>query len=224
MTQAVAVNPTVRFWRSTIGKKMVMAVTGIVMIGFIVGHVLGNLLVFRGPEKLNEYAAFLRGTGGALWMARLVLLAAVILHVVAAVQLTQLQLTARPTGYDRKEPQVSTFAARTIRWGGLLIFFFVILHILHFTTGTLHPTFNHVDIYANMISAFRVPWISALYIVAMAALGLHLYHGTWSSIRTLGMNRASRDPLKHRAAFLLASAVWLGFTIIPVAILAGFPW
>ena len=223
MAQAVAVNPTVRFWRSTIGKKMVMAVTGIIMIGFVVGHVLGNLLVFRGPEKLNAYAAFLRGTGGALWMARLVLLASVILHVVAAVQLTRLQRTARPTGYDRKEPQVSTFAARTIRWGGLLIFFFVVLHVLHFTTGTLHPSFNHTDIYANMISAFRVPWISALYIVAMAALGLHLYHGTWSSIRTLGLNRASRDPLKRRAAALLAAAVWLGFTIIPVAIVAGFP-
>lgn len=202
---------------------MVMAVTGIIMIGFVVGHLLGNLLVFRGPEKLNSYAAFLRGTGGALWMARLVLLASVILHVVAAVQLTRLERRARPIGYYRKEPQVSTLAARTIRWGGLLIFFFVVLHLLHFTTGTVHPTFNKTDVYANMISAFRVPWISALYIVAMAALGLHLYHGTWSSIRTLGMNRASRDPLKRRAAALLATAVWLGFTIIPVAILAGFP-
>ncbi|MGI9078885.1 MAG: succinate dehydrogenase cytochrome b subunit [Gemmatimonadaceae bacterium] len=216
-------SPPLRFWRSTIGKKMVMAVTGIIMIGFVVGHLLGNLLVFRGPEKLNSYAAFLRGTGGALWMARLVLLASVILHVVAAVQLTRLERRARPIGYYRKEPQVSTLAARTIRWGGLLIFFFVVLHLLHFTTGTVHPTFNKTDVYANMISAFRVPWISALYIVAMAALGLHLYHGTWSSIRTLGMNRASRDPLKRRAAALLATAVWLGFTIIPVAILAGFP-
>ncbi|MBC7789687.1 MAG: succinate dehydrogenase cytochrome b subunit [Anaerolineae bacterium] len=216
-------NPAARFWGSTIGKKMVMAVTGIIMIGFVVGHVLGNLLVFRGPEKLNSYAAFLRGTGGALWLARLVLLASVIMHVVAAVQLTRLQRKARPIGYDRQEPQVSTLAARTIRWGGLLIFFFVILHILHFTTGTLHPTFNHTDVYANMISAFRVPWIAALYVVAMAALGLHLYHGMWSSVRTLGMNRASRDPLKRRAAALLAAVVWLGFTIIPVAILAGFP-
>lgn len=202
---------------------MVMAVTGIIMIGFVVGHVLGNLLVFRGAEKLNAYALFLRGTGGALWLARLVLLVGVVLHVVAAVQLTRLQRAARPVGYAHQDPQVSTFAARTIRWGGLLIFFFVVLHLLHFTTGTLHPTFSHTDVYANMISAFRVPWISALYIVAMAALGLHLYHGTWSSLRTLGMNRASRDPLKRRAAAVLAGAVWLGFTIIPVAIVAGFP-
>lgn len=210
-----------RFWRSTIGKKVVMAVTGILLIGFIIGHVVGNLLMFRGAEAMNAYAALLKANMGLLWAARAGLLAATVLHVVAAVQLTRRQQRARPTGYDTRSPQVSTWASRTIRWGGAVLLLFVVYHLLHFTTGTLHPTFSHTNVYGNVISAFRTPWIAAIYLVATAALGLHLFHGTWSSVRTLGLTRPTYDPLKRRVAMGLALFVWLGFTAIVVAVFAG---
>ena len=210
------------FWGSTVGKKAVMAVTGVIMIGFIAGHVLGNLLVFRGRAAMNEYAEFLRSTGSLLWLARAVLLVSVVLHVVAAVQLTRLQRAARPTGYTHRDPQVSTFAARTIRWGGLIILVFVVYHLLHFTFGTAHPRFVPADVYGNVVTGFRVWWVSAMYLVAMGPLGLHLYHGTWSAFRTLGLTRGSRRPLRRGAGTVLAVAVWLGFSAIPIAVLAGF--
>jgi succinate dehydrogenase / fumarate reductase cytochrome b subunit len=209
------------FYESTIGKKIVMAVTGLIMVGFVVGHVAGNLLVFRGREELNAYAAFLKGTRAVLWSVRALLLVSVILHVVAAVQLTRRDLAARPTGYTRKEPQVSTFASRTIRWGGVALFLFIVYHLLHFTTGTLHPSFSHVDVYHNMVTAFSTWWVVAIYVLAMVALGLHLYHGGWASVRTLGFSRPGANPLRHRLAAALAIALWLGFTIIPLAVLAG---
>ncbi|MEP6691258.1 MAG: succinate dehydrogenase cytochrome b subunit [Gemmatimonadaceae bacterium] len=210
------------FWRSTIGKKIVMAVTGLIFVGFVIAHLSGNLLVFRGPDKINEYSEFLRSLGALLWVARGVLLVSVILHATAAYQLAARARAARPIGYHEHEPQVSTFAARTIRWGGTLILLFVVLHLLHFTTGTLQPVpYQARDVYANVVGAFRIWWVSALYIVAMIALGLHLYHGTWSSLRTLGLVKMGADPLKHTVAAALALLVWLGFTLVPVGILLG---
>jgi succinate dehydrogenase / fumarate reductase cytochrome b subunit len=212
------------FWHSTIGKKVVMAVTGIMMIGFIIAHVSGNLLVFRGAQHMNDYSAFLKGLGGLLWAMRLALLVAVILHVVAAVQLTTRSRAARPVDYRGRQPQVSTLAARTIRWGGVVLALFIVLHLLHFTTGTLRPAgyFSHTDVYGNVIASFRLWWVSALYLVAMVALGLHLFHGAWSSVRTLGIARPSADPRHRRIATALALLVFLGFSIIPVAVLAGW--
>ncbi|MEJ7808969.1 MAG: succinate dehydrogenase cytochrome b subunit [Gemmatimonadaceae bacterium] len=209
------------FWGSTIGKKVVMAVSGLIMVGFVVGHVFGNLLVFRGAEQMNHYAAFLKSTGGLLWAVRGVLLASLVLHVVAAVQLTAAQRAARPAAYHRRDPQVSTIASRTIRWGGGLLLAFIIFHLLHFTLGTVHPRFSETDVYSNIVVGFSDWRVSAFYILAMAGLGLHLYHGAWSSLRTLGLHRASAAPLKRRLVLLLAVAVWLGFTAIPVAVLAG---
>lgn len=210
------------FWRSTIGKRIVIAVTGLIMVGFVIGHVSGNLLVFRGPDALNHYAAFLKGLGGFLWLARAILLASVILHVVAAVQLTRRAQAARPVGYHWRDPQVSTFAARTIQWGGALILLFVILHLLHLTTGTIHPVpFSPEDVYANVVGGFRIWWVSAFYMLAMIALGLHLYHGAWSSFRTLGAAQPRRNPLHRSVATVVAVLVWLGFTIIPAVVLLG---
>ena len=209
------------FWSSTVGKKAVMAFTGVIMLGFVVGHVLGNLLVFRGRAEMNQYAEFLRSTGSVLWAARAVLLVSVVLHVIAAVQLARRQHAARPTGYVLRSPQVSTFAARTIRWGGLLIFVFVVYHLLHFTIGIAHPRFAPADVYGNVVTGFRVWWVSAIYLVAMAALGLHLYHGTWSSFRTLGLTRPTQYPLRRRAVTVLAVAIWLGFSAIPIGVLLG---
>ena len=210
-----------RFWSSSIGKKAVMAVTGLIMIAFLIAHVLGNLQVFEGPLKINEYSAALRRLGPLLWLARGGLIVALVLHVVAAYQLTQRKRTARPVGYADAEPQVSTFAARTIRWGGVLLLVFVVLHLLHFTFGTIHPAFDHKDVYGNLVVAFQVWWVALLYLLAMIGLGLHLYHGTWSSIRTLGLTRPSGNPLKRRAAAVLAWVIYLGFSIIPIAVFAG---
>jgi succinate dehydrogenase / fumarate reductase cytochrome b subunit len=218
-------------YRSTIGKKAIMAVTGLILVAFVIAHMLGNLQVFIGPAKMNAYSAFLKGLGELLWLARLILLAAVILHVTAAWQLTQIKNRARPIGYTRREPQVSTVASRTMRWGGVLLLVFIVFHILHFTTGTvfpvasrpdaMYPAFSHTDVYGNVISAFRTPWVVSFYVVAMLFLMLHLFHGAWSSMRTLGLSKPSRHPLHRRVATVIALVVWLGFTAVPVAVFLG---
>ena len=209
-----------RFWNSSIGKKAVMAVTGLGMIAFLIVHMAGNLQMFSGPLKINEYAAALRRLGPLLWVARGALLVALVLHVIAAYQLTRRTQLARPVGYERDEPQISTFAARSIRWGGVLLLVFVVLHLLHFTFGTIHPAFDAKDVYGNVIAAFQVWWIALLYVVTMVGLGLHLYHGTWSSLRTLGLTRPSGNPLRRRVAAVLAWLLYLGFSIVPIAVLA----
>ena len=218
-------------YRSTIGKKAIMAVTGLLLVGFVIAHMAGNLQMFVGPAKMNGYAAFLKSTGELLWIARLGLLVATILHVLMAWQLTQIKRNARPVGYEMREPQVSTLASRTMRWGGVLILVFIVFHILHFTTGTVfpmasspdaaHPGFSHTDVYGNVIAAFRNPLVSAFYVVAMLFLMLHLFHGAWSSVRTLGLTKPSRHPLHRRISTAIALVVWLGFTAIPVAVLLG---
>lgn len=211
----------IAFWRSTIGKKAVMAVTGLILIAFLISHVASNLTIFQGPKHLNAYAAFLRELGPLLWVARGILLVAALLHIVAALQLTRLDRAARPTRYAVYKPQAATLASRTMRWGGVLLLAFIIFHILHFTTGALHPAFVAGDVYANVIRGFQVPWVVALYVVAMIAVGLHLYHGAWSGFRTLGVNRASAQPLSHRVSLVFAALIWLGFTVIPLAVVAG---
>src|SRR3954464_14677468 len=202
-------------WHSSVGKKLIMAVTGLIMVAYLITHLLANLLVFQGPSKINAYSAFLHGTGGALWAARLVLLVALVLHVIAAVQLAARRQEARPVGYAAgRHPQVSTWASRTIRWGGALILAFLVYHILHFTIGTAHPDFIEGDPYHNVAAAFRSLPVVILYVVAMAAVGLHLYHGVWSSGRSLGVSPPSPNPLRRSVAVLLAVLVWLGFTVI----------
>jgi succinate dehydrogenase / fumarate reductase, cytochrome b subunit len=209
-------------WNSSVGKKVIMAVTGLVMVAYLITHVLANLLVFQGPANINAYSAFLHGTGGALWAARVVLLAALVLHVIAAVQLANRRFDARPVGYaGGREPQVSTWASRTIRWGGVLILVFLIYHILHFTIGTAHPDFAEGNPYHNVATGFRDLFVVVLYLIAMAAVGLHLYHGVWSSGRSLGVSPPSPNPLRRTVALVLALLIWLGFTIIPIAVYAG---
>jgi len=221
-TQALRrMNVVARFWHSSIGKKAVMAVTGLMMIAFLIVHMLGNLQVFGAPSKINDYAAALRRLGPLLWLARGGLLVALVLHVVAAYQLTQRSQTARPADYMERESQVSTFAARTIRWGGVLLLVFIVLHLLHFTFGTIHPAFDAKDVYGNLVAGFDIWWVAVLYVLAMVGLGLHLYHGTWSSIRTLGLTRPSTNPFRRRAAAVLAWVLYLGFSLVPIAIIGG---
>ena len=216
-------NRAVRFYRTAIGKKVVMAVTGLIGIGFVIGHMSGNLLAFAGPDELNAYAHFLQSTGELLWILRIVLIAAVIAHVVAAVQLTRQNRAARPIGYAQREPQVSTWASRTMRLGGVLLLVFIVLHILHFTTGDWKPggSFSETDVYSNIVLSFRIWWVTLFYVVAMIALGLHLYHGAWSSVRTLGMSQPSPKPLHRTIALGVAILLWIGFTVVPVAVFVG---
>ena len=209
-------------WRSTIGKKIVMAVTGIIGVGFVIGHMIGNLQMFKSAEAMNSYAHFLKSLGGLLWLARLILLAAVVLHVIAAYQLSRLRLAARPVGYKRgSQREVSTLASRTIRWGGVILLAFIVFHILHFTTRSIFPDYSATDVYGNVVEGFSIWWVSLFYVIAMVFLGLHLYHGAWSALRTLGAARPSPNPLQRRAAVAIALVVWAGFTAIPIAVYAG---
>ncbi len=207
-----------------------MGVTGLIGIGFLILHAAGNLQAFESASKLNDYSAMLHGPASELlWLLRVVLVVAVVLHVLMAYQLTRISMAARPIGYQHREPQVSTLAARTMKWGGVLLLAFIVFHILHFTTQTLDPggwrgvtdSQGHRDVYGNIVASFRVWWVSAFYIVAMLALGMHLYHGTWSSVRTLGYAKPSHNPLHRRLALAVAIVIWLGFTIVPVGVIAG---
>ncbi|HXE58738.1 MAG TPA: succinate dehydrogenase cytochrome b subunit [Gemmatimonadales bacterium] len=211
------------FWRSTIGKKIVMALTGLVLVGFVVAHMLGNLQALPwlgGEEKLNAYARFLQGLGGGLWALRIVLLVSLVLHVTAAYQLTRLDLGARPRRYVRKEPQASTVAARTIRWGGVFLLLFIVLHLANFTFGVINPNrpFVHAEVYDNVVAAYRRWYFVVLYLAAMVALGLHLYHGVWGMLRTLGLEHPGYARGLRTVATVLAVIVSVGFAAIPIAV------
>lgn len=211
-----------RFWASTVGKKIVMAVTGLIMAGFLVTHMSANLLAFMGPAHINAYSAFLHAAPELLWPARLVLLASVVLHAVAATQLTLISRSARPSGYAERETQIATFASRSIRWLAVLLALFIVLHLLHFTTGQLHPNFVEGDPYANLVVGFSSSKVmAAFYLVMMIVVGLHLYHGAWSAIRTLGLSRPRRNPFVRPVATVLAIALWLGFSAVPLGVLSG---
>lgn len=218
------------FFGSTVGKKAVMAVTGLIWVAYLVLHMSGNLLAFAGRDRINAYSAFLQGPGAELlWLARAILVAALVLHVVVAVQLTRLARQARPVGYHAREPQVSTWSSRTMRVGGLLILAFIVFHVLHFTTRQVDPAgfaaatdaAGRHDVYGNLVASFRIWWVSAIYLLAMAAVGLHLWHGTWSFGRSLGIARPSDQPLRRRVAAVVTLVIWLGFSMIPIAIMAG---
>jgi succinate dehydrogenase / fumarate reductase cytochrome b subunit len=213
------------FWASSVGKKAVMAVTGLIGIGFVIGHMVGNLQAFQGAERLNAYGALLHGPlNELLWVLRVVLLAALVLHIVAAWQLTRRDRAARPVDYRTREPQVATLASRTMRWGGVLLLVFIVVHILHFTTGAIRPagTFTPGDVYGNVTGSFRLWWVTLFYVAAMAALGLHLYHGAWSSVRTLGAERPARNLRYRPVAVVVAVVVAAGFALVPVAAWLGW--
>ncbi len=219
----------VSLYRSAVGKKAIMAATGIILFGFVLVHMLGNLKIYQGAEKLNAYAEWLRNLGapalpheGALWIFRLVLLAAVGLHVLAATQLTLINLKARPLNYqDRKAIQAS-YASRTMRFGGIVILLFVVYHLAHLTLGTVHPDFVPGDVYQNVVTGFQVWWVSVFYIVAQVALGLHLSHGLWSMFQSLGWwePEDGRD-WRRTFATVFAWVITVGNISFPLAVLAG---
>jgi succinate dehydrogenase / fumarate reductase cytochrome b subunit len=212
----------VSLYRSTVGKKVIMGLTGLIMIGFLLAHVAANLLSFQGPLKINAYSAFLHSTGELLWVARGVLLASLVLHVMAAVQLTLLDRAARPVEYARRKAQASTVASTTLRWGGLLLFGFIIYHLLHFTIGSVHPSFVEGDPYQNLVTGFQGhPAVVAFYLAAMAALGLHLHHGGSAMFQSLGLSHPSYDRGRQRVMRLVAVLVAAGFAAVPVGVALG---
>src|SRR3989449_2821680 len=203
--------------RSLVGQKAVMAVTGVILFLFVVAHLLGNLKIFEGPAAFNAYAEGLRtvgapffGRGWLLWIARVVLIVAVLAHMWAAIETTRASWRARPVSYRRLEPVETTYAARTMRWGGVLIVLYVIYHLLDFTFGRVNPSFVPGDVYHHVVASLRVGTAAAAYVAAMVVLGLHLYHGAWSALQTLGLNRSPTGGWRRGTA-----------AAIPVAVLAG---
>ena len=212
------------FWQSTNGMKAVVAVTGAILFLFIVGHLGGNLQVFDGPARINAYGHFLKSLGELLWLARVILFVAVVLHIVAIFMLWQRNRQARPVAYSRKKSVASSYADRTMYWSGPIILAFVILHLLEFTTGNLHPqsTFSGTDIYRNIVSGFSVWYISAWYIFSMILLGFHLRHGLWSAFQSLGMSHPRHMPVLKQLALWITILIVAGYISIPVSVLAGW--
>jgi succinate dehydrogenase / fumarate reductase cytochrome b subunit len=211
-----------QLWRTTVGMKVLMGTTGVVLVVFLVFHLAGNLLVYQGPAALNAYSALLRREPMVLWLARGVLLVSAAVHVAAAARLWWRDWRARPVRYRRVDPQSATLASRTMRWSGIGIAAFIVFHLLHLTTGTIRPApFDEVNVYRNVVGGFRVGWVSAVYLVSMALIGVHVWHGAWSSFRSLGLSRPSSQPKRRPIAWILALLLWTGFTSIPVAILLG---
>ena len=226
-------------YRSSIGKKAIMAVTGLIGIGFLILHMYGNLNIFEGEEYFNAYAAGLRTLGAPifgpthlLWIARLVLLGAVLLHIMAAVQLTRQDWAGRPRGmrYATKKSVQATYASRTMRWGGVILFLFVIYHIMNITLGWVgyapgghrEPENGVFSAYSNTINAFQFWPSTVFYIVAMLFLGLHIYHGFWSLFQTLGLNSYKTNALLRIAAAAIAIVLTVGFLSVPIAVMFDY--
>ena len=222
------IHRAVRFYEAPIGKKAVMAITGVMLVGYVFAHLLGNLQIYSSDaEQINRYAGFLHNpaNAAALWAARSVLLLAVALHIIAATQLWLQNRAARPIGYVKKADLPASYAARTMIWSGPIVGAFVIFHVLHLTAGKvlelreLGP--NMPDVRYNVITGFSNPWISGFYILAMILLCLHLYHGMWSMFQSLGISHPRYTPIVKKAAAVLAIAVAVGNCSIPIAVLTG---
>ena len=217
-------------FRTTIGLKITMAVSGIVWVGYVIGHMLGNLKVYQGGESFNHYAEGLRGfgdpflgSGQALWLVRAVLIVALVLHVWSAWKLTRISHGARDVGYRKREPIEFNRASRTMRWGGVALLAFIVYHVLHLTLGTVHHDFVPGDAYHNFVTGFQLWPVSAVYMAAMVALGLHVYHGVWSAFQTLGFGDGQDHGRRwhRRLALVVALVVVLGNVSFPVAVLTG---
>lgn len=227
-----APNRLVALWSSMIGKKVVMAVTGAVLILFVIAHMLGNLKIFSGPEEINAYSRFLRevgwpefGYGQLLWIVRTVLFVCAALHITAAVQLTRMNWQARPIGYEAKKNVETTWGALTMRWGGVLLAVFIVFHLFHFTGGMVgfEPgQFEDLMVYQNVLAGFAVWPIALFYIIAMGALALHLDHGIWSMLQTLGWVTAGNTRSLRTISRVVALIIFAGFVSVPVSVLAGW--
>jgi succinate dehydrogenase / fumarate reductase cytochrome b subunit len=210
-----------RFWDTTIGKKAVMAATGVVLAGFVAGHLLGNLQIFLGPERFNGYARALKSLPELLWPVRITLLISVILHIWSSIQLAVVKSEARPIGYVRTKSIASSYASRTMYMSGPIVALFIIYHLMQFTFGVGGTPYMESDAYGNVINGFRVPAVSLFYILAMGLLCIHLRHGFSSVVQSLGLLHPRYTPRLKALAVIVATLIFLGFISIPVAVLAG---
>ncbi|MFE6740075.1 succinate dehydrogenase [Streptomyces tubercidicus] len=215
-------------WGSTVGKKTVMAVSGLIMLLYLVVHMLGNLKIFFGADEFNGYGHWLRVVGEpfmheewTLWLVRVVLVAAVVAHATSAYQLSRRDIKARPSRYAHKKARTS-YATRTMRWGGIILGLFIVWHLLDLTTGTVHTGgFQEGHPYQNVVDTFSTWYGNVIYLVAMLALGLHIRHGFWSAAQTLGVGSRARERLLKTLAQVLALVLTVGFVSVPVAVMTG---
>jgi succinate dehydrogenase / fumarate reductase, cytochrome b subunit len=208
-----------RFWNTTAGKKAVMAVSGVVLAGFVTAHLLGNLQIFMGPDQFNGYARTLRRLPELVWSVRVVLLVMVLLHIWSSIQLAVIKSEARPQGYVRHKSAGSSYASRTMYMSGPIIAAFVVYHLMEFTFGVGGTPYDPFDAYGNVIAGFRSIPVSLFYILAMALLCLHLRHGLWSILQTLGFTHPRHTPRIKALSAAVAFLIFLGFISIPVAVL-----
>jgi len=210
------------FYSSTTGKKAAMAVSGCILFLFVVGHLIGNLQIYEGPDKLNQYAELLRSMPALLWSVRTVLLAMVLLHIWTSVQLAVRNIGARPEGYRVKKAAGSSYASRTMYWSGPIVLAFVIYHLLDFTFGKVNPHFEPGNVYSNVVASFQAIPVAAFYIIAMLLLCLHLYHGLWSMFQSLGVAHPRYTPMLRKGSAVVATLIAVGNISIPVAVLSGW--
>jgi succinate dehydrogenase / fumarate reductase cytochrome b subunit len=219
---------------SSLGKKYVMAISGLIMFLFVVGHLLGNLQIFLGTEAINRYGHFLQSNPELIWPARLFLLLMLALHIWAAIKLSGENKTARPVGYANWQPAGASYASRTMLMSGIIIFVFIVYHLLHFTVQWEYINLTHQnfvtfedpakrhDIFKMMVVGFQNPWVSGFYIMGMALLCLHLSHGVSAMFQSLGWKNETYGPILDRGAQIVAVIIFVGYASIPVAILLGY--
>ncbi len=221
-------NIVTRTWGSSVGRKAIIAVTGVVFLLYVTAHMIGNLKIFFGIEAFDAYSQHLREIGeaifgyeGVLWIIRVVLLASVALHIAASFSLWRRARRARPVRYQHRQALEGSYAARTMRWGGVIIGLFVIWHILDLTTGTVNPLPGETSAYTKLVASFDRWYVSLFYILAVVALGFHIRHGLWSAIQTLGGNSALRQNALKGFALAVAAVITIGFAIVPLSVMFG---
>ncbi len=219
-------------WRSSIGKKVIVAITGFIMVLYVIAHMLGNLKVFQGiganGAAVDGYAQWIRSVGdpvipheGVLWIVRVILVSSLVIHVVGVVQLAKRNAAARPAGHPA--PLIKrSLSSRTMYVGGLFLLAFIIFHILHLTTGSIEPgAFAEGAVYRNLEEAFVNPLFVAIYVAASIFLALHLRHGVWSAVQTAGWDKPNRNPTFRRTANFIAVSLVVGFAVVPIAFWTG---
>jgi succinate dehydrogenase / fumarate reductase cytochrome b subunit len=212
------------FYGTTIGKKVVMASSGLVVVGWLVLHMLGHVAAFAGRDAYNQYAAFLADRPPLLWGQRLVMIVALGAHIHAAFSLWARNNDARPRSYAQRKDLATNYAALTMRYGGLVLLSFIIYHVLHLTvglTGHLGYEFVRGDVYNNLVLGFQRPLVAGFYILAQVALGMHLFHGIWSLTQTLGLDHPKYNPLRQGISAALTLVIVLGFISVPISVLTG---